>query len=78
VTETIQIATDLCLVHQMRNLNDMLDADVGDHIQDEEHAAVRRILRSWENRLQDALPSERRRRKDAGTKREPTLPGVSA
>ena len=71
MTETTQIiATDLYLVRQMRNLNDILEAHVAEHIQDGEHAAVRRILRSWENRLQDALPSERRRRKDAGTKRE--------
>ena len=79
MSDTIQIATDLCLTRQMRNILEMLDADVGEQILDEEHAQVRRILRGWETRLQDALPSGgRRRRSDAGKPRNsaPTLPGV--
>ena len=81
--DIVTIATDLALVHQMRNLNDILDADVGEQILDEEHAQVRRILRSWESRLQDKMPvrqAARRRRSDAGKPRNgaPTLPGVIA
>ena len=78
--DPIQIATDLCLTRQMRTLNEMLDVDVGELILDEEHATIRRILRTWDARLQDALPSSgRRRRSDAGKPRSaaPTLPGVS-
>jgi len=79
MSDTIQIATDLCLVHQMRNILEMLDADVGEHILDEEHAQVRRILRGWEARLQDALPiSGRRRRSDAGKPQNGAPTGVQS
>jgi hypothetical protein len=63
--EELTKATDLALVRQMRNINDTLDADVGEQIKDEEHATVRRLLRGWEQRLQESL-SIRKQRKDAG------------
>lgn len=53
--EELQTATDLALVRQMRSINDTLDASVGEHIKDEEHATVRRLFRSWEQRLQESI-----------------------
>jgi len=63
--EELTAATDLALVRQMRNINETLDPDVGPVIPDEEHATVRRILRSWEQKLQDQV-KVRAKRRDAG------------
>lgn len=62
--EDLTTATGLALVRQMRNINETLDQDVGVHIQDEEHATVRRILRNWEARLNDSIQL-RAKRKDS-------------
>ena len=63
--EELTAATDLALVRQMRNINETLDPDVGPVIPDKEHATVRRILRSWEQKLQDQV-KVRAKRRDAG------------
>ncbi|HKT90118.1 MAG TPA: hypothetical protein VJQ59_16855 [Candidatus Sulfotelmatobacter sp.] len=53
--EEFDLVTYLSHVRTIRASIEILDPGVGDNIKDEEHATVRRIVRSWEQRLTDCV-----------------------
>lgn len=56
-----QNTTDLALVRIIKAQLEALDPSVGDVLKDEEHAAMRRQIRAWEQRLVELCKTRKQR-----------------